>query len=153
MARTHNFKEVFALLKVMPGIESTSKEELISEFTKGRTTHLHELSWTEYHSFVDMLREAAGQKPKRQRNDAEVWRKRCIASVFGWFALIKEYHNMDYVKGVICRAAATSDAKRFNELTVNQLRAVYNEFVRMQRTKENTKVVVTDEMRKAGYYD
>ena len=55
MANERNYARFYTLLKKMPGAE---KELLVSQYTNGRTTHLHETTMQEYNTMCrDMERE------------------------------------------------------------------------------------------------
>lgn len=51
MAR-NDYARFYALLGKNPGVD---KEEIVSQFTDGRTVHLHEMSRTEFNDMCDML--------------------------------------------------------------------------------------------------
>jgi hypothetical protein len=56
---------------------------------------------------------------------ADKWRKRVMASIFGWFKLINNKVDAEYVKGVACRA---SGYDKFNDIPKEKLISIYNTF-------------------------
>lgn len=63
--------------------------------------------------------------------EADKWRKRVIAAIFGWCNDINLHYDIKKVKSIACRAAGYKD---FNQIPVNRLRDIYYEFVRKSRT-------------------
>lgn len=63
MART-NYATFYALLKLMPG---ASKEELVLQWTNGRTTSLKEMSAREYSIMIRQLREAVENLEEKKK--------------------------------------------------------------------------------------
>lgn len=63
MART-NYATFYALLKLMPG---ASKEELVLQWTNGRTTSLKEMSAREYSMMIRQLREAVENLEEKKK--------------------------------------------------------------------------------------
>lgn len=74
---------------------------------------------------------------------ADKWRKRVIASVFNWFTLVSKKVDMDYVKGVACRA---SGYKRFNDIPVDKLRSLYHTFTHKSKLFRDTGEILNDEL-------
>jgi len=58
-------------------------------------------------------------------------RKQVIASIGGWRRLLSQTQDIDAIKGTACRAAK---CQAFNEITKTDLRAIYNTFLRFQKT-------------------
>lgn len=76
-------------------------------------------------------------------HSGDKWRKRVIASVFNWFAMIGKPVTMDYVKGVSCRA---SGCKGFNEIPVDKLRSLYHTFTHKSKIFRDTGELMNDEL-------
>lgn len=58
-------------------------------------------------------------------------RKRVIASIGGWLRLIgKGNDDVDYIKGVACRAA---QVENFNRISLERLTTIYNMFLKRQK--------------------
>ncbi|MGL5682662.1 MAG: hypothetical protein ACRDDZ_06330 [Marinifilaceae bacterium] len=130
MQSRSNYKRFYSLLGKMPGVRDreSAKVELVNTFTGGRTESLTEMTHEEYarmcHVMNDSIRRDKG------KGVMDVWRKRTIASIFGYFKLIEKEVTLDYVKAVATRAG--SKANDFNELNLTELRTIYNEFLRQQ---------------------
>lgn len=78
---------------------------------------------------VPQLAEACKLLEKKDYSSTEdKWRKRVMASIFGYFALIGR-KNVDavYVKQIACRAAGDGYTL-FNTIPVDRLRAIYHSF-------------------------
>ena len=59
-----NYAAFYALLKKLPGAD---KEQLVAEFTRGRTTSLREMQAGEYRAMIAAMQAAAGQGPEALR--------------------------------------------------------------------------------------
>lgn len=62
-----SYHRFYALLRGLPGAD---KEELVSQFTGGRTTHLHLMAEAEYRQMCDQMERVAGYDERR-----EAWRR------------------------------------------------------------------------------
>ena len=63
--------------------------------------------------------------------EADRWRKRLMAAIFGYLREMNREATVDEVKAIACRA---SGYKAFNRIPVDRLRSLYNAF--KQRTKD-----------------
>lgn len=64
--------------------------------------------------------------------EADKWRKRLIAAIFGWCNAINYEVNMEGVKAIACRAAGY---ERFNAIPVSRLRDLYYGWIKKSRTR------------------
>lgn len=62
-----SYHRFYALLRRLPGAD---KEELVSQFTGGRTTHLHLMAGDEYRQMCDRMEQVAGLDER-----SEAWRR------------------------------------------------------------------------------
>ena len=132
MKTTRNYRKFYALLKQLPG--NPEKEEVVLQFTNGRTEHLTAMTHIEY--TVMMARLGGLVATKGFDGDSyNTWRKRVMASVGGWLKLCHIQHSEDTIKAIATRAAKR---KFFNEITVSELRAIYAEFNNKQKIAKNT---------------
>ena len=151
-----NFKKFYSLLKMMPGVDDDMKERLVWKFTDYRTNSLREMKKVEYGRMLEYMENmSGGVKVERKRkgyfdDDAKMWRKRAIASVFGFYKKINEEVSMEYVKGIICRAGSATD---MNHIAPAKMREIYNSWVAKQRVRQNVDQVVDDELVKFGYLE
>lgn len=149
-----NFGKFYALLKLMPGVTEETKKELVWRFTDLRTDSLREMTKIEYGRMIEHMEDVTGNKePERKRRgyydkDAEAWRRRAIAAVFGFYEVIKEPKSLDYVKGIICRAGDVND---INQIPPAKTRAIYNDWVGRAKVKRRVDGIVKDELDKHGY--
>lgn len=67
-----DYRRFWALLRDMPGAE---KEEIVLQFTNGRTTHLHLMTADEYDRMVRML---DGIVANDRRVELRKWRRICL---------------------------------------------------------------------------
>ena len=58
-----NYARFYALLRRMP---CADKETLVSQYSDGRTTHLRELSGSEYRAMCDAMARVAGEDESRR---------------------------------------------------------------------------------------
>lgn len=58
MNKTGNYAEFYALLKKLPGATNGLKEDLVMQFTNGRTSSLREMKPHEYKAMCASMREA-----------------------------------------------------------------------------------------------
>ena len=68
-------------------------------------------------------------------SEADRWRKRVMAAVFGYCQAMDYEADVNRVKAIACRAAG---ATNFNRIPLERLRSLYNAF--MQRVKDIEKV-------------
>lgn len=153
-----NFGKFYRLLRLMPGEEDSEelKEKLVWQFTGFRTDSLREIKRIEYERLVEYMEGMTGkQETERKRrgyygDEAELWRRRAIAAVFGFYKKINEAVTIDYVKGIICRAGKATD---INRIPPAAMREIYNSWLMKQRVKGNVDRVADDELVKYGYLE
>lgn len=93
------------------------KPDILETFGVDSTKELEE---EELQHIIDQL---SGQ--------ADKWRKRVLAAIFGWCEAINLKYNIRQVKAIASRATGY---KRFNDIPVSRLRDLYYEFVKKSRT-------------------
>ncbi len=71
-------------------------------------------------------------------NDKDIWRKRVIASIFGFMNKMGKPTDIDKVKGIATRAAG-KEYDTFNKISRGKLQALYNYFLEAQRQAERLK--------------
>jgi hypothetical protein len=64
--------------------------------------------------------------------EADKWRKRLIAAIFGWCRAINYQADIDKVKAIACRASGYDN---FNKIPVSRLRDLYYGWVKKSRTR------------------
>jgi hypothetical protein len=82
---------------------------------------------------------------KEQLNDkSDKWRKRVIASIFGYMKMTGREVNIDYVKRIACRSAGNYD--NFNRIPPGKLQTVYYAFRDKQRVLERTGELMSEDL-------
>ncbi len=153
-----NFGKFYRLLQLMPGEEEPEelKEKLVWQFTGFRTNSLREIKRIEYERLIEYMEDVtAKQETERKRrgyygDEAELWRRRAIAAVFGFYEKIKESVTLEYVKGVLCRAGKVTD---INQIPPAKMREIYNSWLMKQRVKKSVDRVTDEELVKYGYLE
>jgi hypothetical protein len=64
--------------------------------------------------------------------EADKWRKRLIAAIFGWCRSINYQADIDKVKAIACRASGYDN---FNKIPVSRLRDLYYGWIKKSRTR------------------
>lgn len=104
-------------------VSDEDRAQLICGWTKGRTTSARELTPSEMDAIVKNFQ-------KIDKESEDVWRKRLLASIYGFLKKMNKTANEDLVKGIACRAAKTND---FNKIPKQRLVSLYNTFTQMQK--------------------
>ena len=144
--RTSGQNRMLGWLADQLGIDKETMEEIVWDFTEGRTIHTSELTFLECRDLTDFLQGTLIQRNRRtgeaeridqlmpeqmERVKLDRKRKGVIKAIFRWFELRGQQPTMEYVKGVACRAAGKT---RFNEISPAELSRIYAEFCNKQRT-------------------
>lgn len=136
-----------AMLSVL-GYEKTDKIKVVQMFSNGKYSHCSDMDYIDAQTMLREMRTllARSNRPKyinsEEQKKLDKLRKGCIRAVFAWVEVRGQKASMEYVKGIICRAAQRNN---INELTEHELTRVYNEFCRKQsvllHSKKNDFVV------------
>lgn len=127
-----NFSHFWALYNKMPGRYEGFKEDLVLQFTEGRTKSLQQMHAHEYASLLAHLSDQLNA-PAKTGNRKLVWsninmdqcRKRVIAAISGYFTETGKEYSMNLVLSTAARAAKVGN---FNLIPADGLRQVYNTF-------------------------
>lgn len=127
------FDVFYALLAKMPG---ATKEEIVCQYSGGESlTELYERAPKVYRKMIEDMRRLTISENDAQQADR--LRKRVIAAIAGYFDLaglyvgVERRERLQKIMGTACRAAGVDD---FNAMTEAQMKRVYSEFVRKQKT-------------------
>jgi len=135
--KTHG--RFFSLLKQTPGFESRlreqMKEALVEHYSQGKTTSLNEMYEKypdAYERMIYNIKKERLVSPQAKRvydPEAEIWRRRVIASICAWVdrSGIVTNDKVSYSKTLACRAANCSD---FNRISQVRLAEIYNAFLK-----------------------
>lgn len=92
---------------------------------------------------IDQIQELCALLKRQLNSDADKWRKRVLASVYGYLQLTGRAANMEYVKAVACRSAG---CQRFNEVPVQKLITLYYAFLDKQKVLKRTGELVSEDL-------
>lgn len=75
--------------------------------------------------------------------ELDVWRKRLIASIFGWRKAMRYPTNINEVKAIACRAG---EVDRFNDISIEKLRSLYNAFSKKTKDMQTVNDITHEEL-------
>lgn len=134
------FGVFYELLGKMPG---ATKEEIVYQYSGGTSlSELYERSPKKYRQMIEDMRRLTVNESDFHRADRH--RKRVIAAIAGYFDKAGLYQNIgrrertEKILGTACRAAGVEG---FNAMTESQMKRVYNEFVRKQKTAQRVEAI------------
>lgn len=123
----------FAHLKTVEGwgqgFDDVIKGGIISHYSGGKTESLKELFEKYPKAYNRMRSELSTSTPKKRAEQdprLDKARKKLIAAIFSHLEDKGYTPDMDYVKRVACNGAK---ATRFNDIPLNTLKNLYNQFV------------------------
>lgn len=117
-----NYKHFYALLKEHPQVD---KDELVLQFTDGRTTHLTEMTGKEYMQMVGALEEASAPS----RAELKRWRSSALLRI-GRLG-INTIDNWDGINAFV--SSKKIAGKPFYELTVADLQQLVRKLESIER--------------------
>ncbi len=129
---SRNYRQFYALLKQLPGAE---KEDIVHNFTRGRTKSLQAMYNWEFDAACACMSGQARVNRHCQDAKFDTWRKRVIAAIGGYLELSGGINNIENIKAIASRAAGR---KWFNDVTISELRAIYNEFLNKQKVAKRS---------------
>ena len=128
-------KQYFALAhKLSWGDEE--RAAMVAQYSRGATESLGEMVRDHHAGYAEMIakmQQLANNRPQKVDNpEADRWRKRCMAVIAAWIDSTGTVPSTDrsaYIKSVACRTAGKT-GRPFNQLSIAQLRTVYNSFLK-----------------------
>lgn len=117
-----NYKKFHALLRLHPHID---KDELVLQFTDGRTTHLTQMTGQEYMQMLGALEEASAPS----RAELKRWRSSALLRI-GRLG-INTIDNWDGINAFV--SSKKIAGKPFYELTVSDLRQLVRKLESIER--------------------
>lgn len=117
-----NYAKFYALLKQRPGID---KDELVLQYTDGRTTHLTEMTNPEYNEMIAALEESMAPS----REELRRWRSSALLRI-GRLG-ISTIDNWEEVNAFV--SSPKIAGKVFYELTVNELKTLVRKLESIER--------------------
>ncbi|NCB82967.1 MAG: hypothetical protein EOM44_00485 [Bacteroidia bacterium] len=124
----------FHTLLAKAGVDAAGKEAILSGYGVESSKELTTYELLEVCNKLDKM-----INPKVAELDQ--WRKRVIASIFNYFGALGIRSDMNRVKGTAARAASV---ETFNDIPLEQLRAVYSAFTKKAKTVEQVNVVTEE---------
>jgi hypothetical protein len=126
--RTIDYGKFYALLRRMPGAD---KEELVLQFTGGRTGRLTAMRPEEYFSMLGAMEATLRGSRESERYAAlDRPRKRLIACIGGYLTATGRENSIALIKALACQAGGYS---RFNDIPLDRLNSLYNAFLNRQK--------------------
>lgn len=111
------------------GYDEVIKEGVVSAYSDGMTTSLKQL-YERYPKLYNRMRSELSNRTKTKRAEQDPRldkaRKKLIAAIFSHLEDKGYIPDMDYVKRVACNGAKVT---RFNDIPLNTLKNLYNQFV------------------------
>lgn len=117
-----NYTKFYALLKQRPSID---KDELVLQFTDGRTTHLTEMSNPEYNEMISALEESIAPS----REELRRWRSSALLRI-GRLG-ISTIDNWEEVNAFV--SSPKIAGKVFYELSVDELKTLVRKLESIER--------------------
>lgn len=93
---------------------------------------------------VEQLSKVCEYLDARVNGHINQWRKRVMASIFGYYMLLGKEVDRGYVIATACRAAG--EFTNFNRVPMDRLQAVYYAFVNRQNTIKKTGLMLDAEL-------
>ena len=115
----------FAYIRRLPDYDQSEsdaiKKSIVSQYSGGKTNSISDLLRNYPAIYYRMKREFTNEA----YNELDAARKRLIACLFDYLKQKGIQANMEYVKAVAVRAANKTE---FNEITISQLKQLYQAF-------------------------
>lgn len=94
---------------------------------------------------TDQLQEVCRLLKQQLNSDSDKWRKRVMASIYGYLQLTGRKANTEYVKAIAMRSAGDGYVS-FNQIPVSKLKVLYYAFLDKQKTLKRTGELMNDDM-------
>jgi len=118
-----SYKEFYALLRENPRID---KDDMVLQFTDGRTTHLTAMSDAEYREMVDTI----SRSVRNSRDELRRWRSSALLRL-GRLG-INTIDNWDGINAFV--SSPKIAGKRFYDLTAEELQALVRKLEMISRS-------------------
>lgn len=93
---------------------------------------------------IDQLQEVCGHMKKRLNDNHDKWRKRVMASIFGYMKMTGREVDSNYVKRIACRSAGNYES--FNRIPKGKLQTVYYAFQDKQEVLKRTGELMNEDL-------
>lgn len=121
------------------GIDNDTKMDMLAAYgvTSSRDLELKEL--------IDLC-EKLDRMIHPEEDEMDKWRKRLIASIYGWRkAMGSNTTTIDEVKAIACRAAGESGKRGFNAIPLERLRSLYYAFMKKEKDLKTVEEMTEEE--------
>lgn len=139
----------YELLGRMPG---ATKEEIVCQYSGGTSLNeLYERAPKTYRKMIEDMKRMTKSEGEDERMDR--LRKRVIASVAGYFEKAGIYEGMtrrERLQKIIATACRAAGVEELNDMTEAQMKRVYNEFLRRQKTAEKAEKACEEAKEETG---
>lgn len=143
------FNVFYALLAKMPG---ATKEEIVQQYSGGTSlSELYERAPRTYKKMIEDMKKITASEEDALKMDK--LRKRVIASIAGYFEKAGFYTGItrrERLKKIISTACRAADVDDLNDMTEAQMKRVYSEFIRKQKTAERAEKACEKAMKETG---
>lgn len=143
------FDVFYALLAKMPG---ATKEEIVMQYSGGTSlSEMYERAPKVYRQMIEDMKRLTVTEKDAQEMDR--LRKRVIAAVGGWFekaGLYAELTRRERLRMIIATACRAAGVENLNDMTEAQMKRVYSEFVRKQKTADKVERICEEAVEESG---
>ncbi len=145
----NRFGLFYELLAKMPG---ATKEEIVYQYSGGTSlSQLYERAPKVYRQMIEDMKRLTTDEAQVQVMDK--LRKRVIAAIAGYFeksGLYSEVSRRERLQKIISTACRAAGVKDFNAMTEAQIKRVYSEFIRKQKTAERAEKACKEAKKETG---
>lgn len=139
----------YELLGKMPG---ATKEEIVCQYSGGTSlSELYERAPKVYQKMIEDMKRLTKSEGEDERMDR--LRKRVIASVAGYFEKAGLYEGTtrrERLQKIVATACRAAGVEELNDMTEAQMKRVYSEFVRKQKTAERAEEACREAKEETG---
>jgi hypothetical protein len=123
---------------------SNEREALMGAFSVGSSK---ELTTDQLQEVCKLLKQQLNSKNGNNNKvnvECDKWRKRVMASIYGYLQLTGRATNTEYVKAIAIRSAG--DYAGFNAIPLSKLKTVYYAFLDKQKVLKRTGELMNDDL-------
>lgn len=128
MTTKNKYAHFYALLHKM-GLSADDRRDFLADYTNGLYDSLSELHNNAPNFYYQMLRDMQNNINAQKQSVSDVWRKRVMASIGGYYKQIGKQCNSEYIKATACKATGYNN---FNKIPVSRLQNIYNTYLNKQ---------------------
>jgi hypothetical protein len=137
--QTINYRRFYSLLRQLPRAE---KEDLVLQFTGGRTEHPSAMQPLEYFNMVGAMEAMSKDVSGDMSAGFDKARKRLMGCIGGYLRAMGKPEGAANIKAVACRAAGV---ERFNSIPIDRLNSLYNAFLHRQKDLKTARTFNPDQ--------